>query len=153
MTTGAHYKKSGKNFKQGTYVPKNPEKYMGDVNKIRFMSSWELQTHTFFDNNPNVLRWASEEIAIPYIKPTDGRLHKYYPDYFVEYRNSAGEIIQEIIEVKPAAQVRAPRKNHKHALYEQLTYAINTAKWTAAARFCAERNIKFRIITEHSIFA
>lgn len=151
METGAKFKKGGR-FRQGFYTPRHPEKYIGDVTKIRFMSSWELETHQFFDNNPNVLHWSSETIAIPYMKPTDGRIHKYYPDYFVEYINSAGEVVQEIIEVKPAAQTKAPRKTHKHALYEQLTYAINTAKWEAAVRFCAERNIKFRIITEKSIF-
>ena len=139
-------------FKQGIYVPKNPEKYVGDINKIRYMSSWELQTHSFFDNNTRVLRWASEEIAIPYMKPTDRRVHKYYPDYWVEYVNSNGEIIQEIIEVKPAAQTRAPRTNSKHRLYEQLTFAVNNAKWEAAMAFCKQRNIKFRIVTENSIF-
>jgi len=139
-------------FKQGIYVPKNPEKYVGDINKIRYMSSWELQTHSFFDNNTRVLRWASEEIAIPYMKPTDRRIHKYYPDYWVEYVNSNGEIIQEIIEVKPAAQTRAPRTNSKHRLYEQLTFAVNNAKWEAAMAFCKQRNIKFRIVTENSIF-
>jgi len=139
-------------FKQGIYVPKNPEKYVGDINKIRYMSSWELQTHSFFDNNTRVLRWASEEIAIPYMKPTDRRIHKYYPDYWVEYVNSNGEILQEIIEVKPAAQTRAPRTNSKHRLYEQLTFAVNNAKWEAAMAFCKQRNIKFRIVTENSIF-
>lgn len=139
-------------FKQGLYVPKNPQKYVGDVSKIRYMSSWELKTHEFFDNNTKVLKWASEEIAIPYIKPTDRRIHKYFVDYWVEYVDNNGEICTEIIEVKPAAQTRAPRANSKHRLYEQLTFAVNTAKWEAAAKFAAERNWTFRIITEKSIF-
>lgn len=151
MEAGAHFNKGGR-FKQGYYVPRHPEKYIGDITKIRFMSSWELATHEFFDNNPNVLHWSSETIAIPYIKPTDGRLHKYFPDYFIEYINSAGEVVQEIVEVKPASQTRTARSNSKHKLYEQLTYAVNVAKWEAAAKFCAERNIKFRIITEKAIF-
>lgn len=141
-----------KNFQQGYYRPKNPHKYVGDINKIRYMSSYELETHAFFDNNERVLRWASEEIAIPYLKPTDGKLHKYYPDYWVEYVNRDGEIIQEIIEVKPATQTRAPRSNGKHALYEQLTFAVNAAKWQAAQAFCDSKGWKFRIITERSIF-
>lgn len=139
-------------FVQGYYTPKNPEKYVGDITKIRFMSSWELNTHQFFDNNTKVIRWSSETIAIQYLKPTDGKIHRYYPDYFVEYINNAGELIQEIIEVKPLSQVKAPSRRGKHRLYEQLTHAINTAKWEAAARFCAERGMKFRIITEKSIF-
>lgn len=130
----------------------NPNKYVGDVTKIRYMSSYELATHKFFDGNERVLRWSSEEIAIPYVKPTDDRVHKYYPDYWVEYVNKDGVIVQEIIEVKPAAQTKAPRKNHKHALYEQLTYAINIAKWQAAQSFCKARGMTFRIITEKTIF-
>lgn len=141
-----------KNFQQGYYHPKNPHKYVGDVSKIRYMSSYELETHAFFDNNDRVLRWASEEIAIPYLKPTDGKLHKYYPDYWVEYVNRSGEIIHEIIEVKPASQTRVPRANTKHRLYEQLTFAVNTAKWQAAQAFCEAKGWKFRIITEKSIF-
>jgi hypothetical protein len=139
-------------FRQGYFTPKNPHKYVGDPNKIRYMSSWELELHTFFDGNTNVLRWASEEIAIPYIKPTDGKIHKYYPDYWVEYVNSKGEIVQELIECKPKDQTKTPRSNRKHVLYEQLTYAINTAKWQAAQEWCRQRNITFRIVTEKSIF-
>ena len=139
-------------FTQGKYTPKNPHKYDGDLDKIRYMSSWELETHRFFDNNERVIRWSSETIAIPYIKPTDGKIHKYYPDYFVEYVNRDGVIIQEIIEVKPMAQTKAPRKTHKHALYEQVTYAVNVAKWQACKKWCDARSIQFRIITEQSIF-
>jgi hypothetical protein len=72
------------NNNQGYFKPRHPEKYVGDVNKIRFMSSWELQADKFLDDNPNVLRWSSEEIVIPYVKPTDGKVHRYYPDYWVE---------------------------------------------------------------------
>lgn len=143
---------AGKNFKQGWFTPKHPEKYVGDVTKIRYMSSYELEMHEFLDNNVNVLRWSSEEISISYIKPTDGKLHKYYPDYWVEYRTRTGDIVQEIIEVKPKQQTRTPRSNSKHSLYEQLTFAVNVAKWKAAQAFCDAHGIKFRVITERSIF-
>lgn len=143
-------------FKQGWYTPKHPEKYVGDISKIRYMSSWELKTHQFLDNNPNILRWSSEEIAIPYMKPTDGKVHRYFPDYWVEYRNRCGETIHEIWEVKPASQTRKPRntkkKNPKTRLYEDVTYAINIAKWQAAKQFCDQHNVIFRILTEHDIY-
>jgi len=45
-------------FKQGLYTPRNPQKYLGDPEKIRYMSSWEYETHKFFDNNEKVLQWA-----------------------------------------------------------------------------------------------
>lgn len=139
-------------FKQGYYTPKHPEKYIGDITKIRYMSSYELSVHEFLDNNPNVIRWGSEIIAIPYLKPTDKRLHKYYPDYYVEYRDKNGSIKREILEVKPLAQTKRPRANSKHVLYEELTHAINIAKWQACQAWCTERGIMFRIITEKSIF-
>jgi hypothetical protein len=141
-----------KRFEQGLYTLSHPEKYLGDPTKVRYMSSWELHLHKFFDNNTRVLKWASEEIAIPYIKPTDGKLHRYFPDYWVEYINKDGVIVREIIELKPASQTRMPRKGAKTSLYEHLTLAVNMAKWQAAEVWCKQRGIKFRIVTEKSVF-
>lgn len=137
---------------QGRYTVKNVDKYMGDPNKVVYRSSWELDMHKFFDNNINVVRWGSEIIAIPYIKPTDGKLHKYYVDYYVEYRNTAGEIIKELIELKPKSQTKAPSGKRKSNLYEQLQYAVNVAKWAAAIEWCNRKGIKFRIVTERSLY-
>lgn len=142
-------------YKQGYFLPQHPEKYVGDITKIRFMSSWELETHKFLDNNTRVLRWSSETIAIPYIKPTDGRIHKYYPDYWVEYINRDGEILQELLECKPKSQTTRPRKQRSTgqvSLYESVQYAINQAKWTAAIDWCNKHNLGFKIITEKSVF-
>lgn len=136
-------------FLQGYYEAKNPEKYVGDINKIRYMSSWELSFNKFLDGNPNILRWSSENVAIPYIKPTDGRLHKYYPDYWIEYRDQNGVILQEILEIKPKKQTSLGRNP---STYDQLTWAINVAKWTSCKKFCESKGIKFRILTEDSLF-
>jgi hypothetical protein len=141
-----------KAFMQGYYVPKNPDKYVGDLSKIRYMSSYEYETHSFFDNNQRVLKWSSEPFSIPYLKPTDGRLHKYYPDYWVQYVTSDGEIKEELIEVKPRSQTSSPRGNSKYRAYEQLTFAVNQAKWAAARQLCDQKGWGFRIITEKSIF-
>lgn len=141
-----------KRFLQGKYKPKNPHKYVGDLNKVVYRSSYELQMHKFLDNNERVLRWSSEEVIIPYVKPTDGRVHRYFPDYWCEYVTKEGEILQEIIEVKPKSQTRTPRVNSKQRLYEQVTLAINMAKWRACDAWCKQHNMKFRIITERSVF-
>lgn len=141
-----------KRFLQGYYTLKNPHKYVGDPTKVVYRSSYELEMHNFLDANTRVLHWSSEEIVIPYIKPTDGKMHRYFPDYWVEYVNKDGEILQEIIEVKPRSQTRKPRPNSKQKLYEQITLAVNMAKWTAAKHFCDQNNMKFRIITERSVF-
>lgn len=143
---------AGKRFEQGWFTPKHPEKYVGDVTKIRYMSSYELEMHTFLDGNEKVIKWSSEEIVIPYVKPTTNRIHKYYVDYWVQYYDRDGNVITDLIEVKPASQTKPPRKNHKHALYEQLTYAINVAKWTAAQSYARSKGWNFRIVTEKSIF-
>ncbi len=139
-------------FRQGYFVPIHPEKYLGDVNKIIYRSSWELSMNKFLDNNDKVLRWSSEEITIPYIKPTDGKIHKYFPDYYIEYINVDGNIIREIVEIKPMDQVKKPSGRGKHAQYQQITYAINTAKWNAAKVWCEQNNINFRIITERQLY-
>jgi TnsA endonuclease N terminal len=140
---------------KGRYEPRNPQKYVGDITKIRYMSSWEKEAHQFFDNNPNIIHWSSEGIKIPYIKPTDGKIHHYYPDYWIEYKNRNGEIVQEIIEVKPATQTKPPStkgKRKKQQIYESITWAVNVAKWKACQDFCNKYNIKFRIITENHMF-
>ena len=154
-----------KGFSKGFYRPRHPEKYVpGNAakhkqgaaqNQIVFRSSWELDFCKFLDNNTRVLRWSSEPFSIPYVKPTDKRVHSYYPDFWFEYVDKNGEIIQEVIEIKPSTQTVQPTvvgKSHKQQLYESITWAINVAKWEAATQFCAKYNMKFRIINENTQF-
>jgi len=138
-------------FMQGKYIVKNPDKYMGDLTKVTFRSSWELDMHKFLDMNPNVKRWGSEIVVIPYIKPTDGRVHKYYVDYYVEYVNTKGVLIKELIELKPKSQLSLTKSKGKNKLYEQLQLAVNMSKWEAAKAWCLRRGIEFRIVTEKSL--
>lgn len=142
--------KKNSRFNQGYYKPVHPEKYAGDISKIRYMSSWELSFNKFLDNNPNILRWACEAVAIPYVKPTDGKVHHYYPDYWIEYRNQKGIVVQEIIEIKPANQTKMPRKP---STFQQLTLAVNMAKWESCKKFCDSKGIAFRILTEQDLFS
>ncbi len=147
----------GQGFSKGFFHPRHPEKYVHGKTKDRivFRSSWEEDFCIFLDNNTRVLRWSSEPFAIPYMKPTDKRMHKYYPDFWFEYVDKNGEIIQEVIEVKPLNQISQPNptgKKPKQQIYESLTWAINTAKWKAATEFCNKYNMKFRLITENKQF-
>lgn len=108
-----------------------------------------------FDSHPDVLEWNSEEIIIPYRSPIDGRVHRYFPDFFIKMRNKQGIIENILIEVKPHAQTKAPAaktgKPNRRYIYEVQNWGINSAKWEQAVNFCRERNWKFQIITEKEL--
>jgi len=144
-----------KGHKKGYFVPRNPHKYIGDLNDIVYRSSWEETYMEFLDNNTKIKRWGSEIISIPYIKPTTGRVHKYYPDFYVEYVNRAGNLAREVIEVKPLKQIKKPTtrgKSKKTQLFESLTWAINVSKWKSAQLYCDKYGLKFKIMSEKDIF-
>ena len=138
-------------YKQGRYTLQHPEKYVGNPDKIFFRSSWELYANKFFDNNSKILRWSSEEIKIPYYKPTTKRVHFYYPDYWIEFEDGEGNIVQEVLEVKPKDQVDLKQKK-RLTNYDRLMYGINVSKWQAATKYCNDRGMKFKIITEDHLF-
>jgi hypothetical protein len=143
-------------FVQDFYKLNHPEKYMGDPNKVFYRSSWEKHAFTFLDNNIKVKRWVSEGVAIPYLKPTpDGSYKKsnYYPDLYVEYEDRNGNIVREMIEIKPLKQTKqSVSKKKKVKIVENHIYLINQLKWEAAKKWCAARGIKFSVITENSLF-
>ena len=93
------------NFSKGTYIPKNPQKYIGKRNPT-FRSSWEMRVMMFLDENKHITHWASESISIPYRSPLDGKIHQYIPDFFVVYENKSHQIKAEIVEVKPKSQTK-----------------------------------------------
>ena len=144
-----------KGHSKGLFTPRNPQKYVGDLNHIVYRSSWELDFMRFLDNNTKVIKWGSEIISIPYVKPTTGRVHKYYPDFYVEYENSKGKITQDLIEVKPESQIRKPTvrgKSKKTQLHEALTWSINMAKWRSAKLFCDKYGFNWKVMSEKEIF-
>jgi hypothetical protein len=131
------------------FIPKNPQKYTGDLEKIFARSSWEVTCMKFFDSSSAVIRWGSEEQVIPYYSPVDNKVHEYWPDFFVEYRDKEGNVLREVVEVKPRHESEeqfAKSDRSKAALI------VNEAKWKAANIFCESRGMKFRVITEHSIY-
>ena len=127
---------------------------MGDPNNIICRSSWERKFCRYCDTQPNVLKWASEEFSIPYVSPKDGKVHRYYPDFLIEFRDVSGKVKKQIIEVKPKRQTKPPERKSrvtKSYLYEAATYEINMAKWKAAIEFAKDNGIEFRIITEDEL--
>lgn len=110
---------------------------------------------SYLDNHPDVIGWASEEIAIPYKHPIDGRRHRYYPDFYVKRRVN-GRIKESLIEVKPYKQTLPPkvqktRTPTKKYLNEVRTYGINEAKWIAAQNYCKDRGWDFKLMTENEL--
>ena len=140
---------------RGKYKPKNPNKYVGDQTKINYRSLWERKCMLTFDDNPNIIKWASEEIAIPYLSPVDRKRHRYYPDFMVELKNKEGKVETIMIEVKPKKQTEPPKPRKRKSvtyLNEAKTYAINQAKWAAAQALCDRKGWTFRIMTEKEIY-
>ena len=94
---------------KGKFRPQNRNKYKGNASDIRYRSGWELNFMKYLDRQPEVLRWSSEEIIIPYKSPIDGRMHRYFPDFWV--KTAKGETL---IEIKPKKQPKPPKQNPKH---------------------------------------
>lgn len=139
---------------KGYFKPKNPGKYKGNPSNIIYRSGWELKLMSYLDSHPDVIKWSSEEFCIPYRSPIDGKIHRYFPDFYVQKRNSAGLIESLVIEVKPKSQVLPPaikEKVTKKYLKEVKTYGINTAKWKAAKEFCEDKKWKFVLMTEKEL--
>jgi hypothetical protein len=138
---------------KGTFLPKNPSKYNGNSKNIIYRSNWELRVMKYFDDHPNVIWWASEELQIPYVSPVDNRTHRYFPDFIVKMRLKDGKIITYILEVKPLAQTKMPvqKRKTKRFIQEAATYAVNQEKWRAADLFCREHGWQFKIITEKEL--
>lgn len=83
---------------------KNPNKYVGDLDKITYRSMWERNVMRWCDESADVVEWASEEIAIPYINPLNGKRARYYPDFYMKMKDGS----LKVVEIKPKKQTRPP---------------------------------------------
>lgn len=136
---------------KGRFSPKNPKKYRGDPTNIIYRSLWELRVMKWLDEKQSVIEWASEEIAIPYISPEDGRWHRYFPDFLAKMQGPNGQTKTVMIEVKPKHQTKEPvkkKKITKQYIKEVVEYGKNQAKWAAAREYCLDKGYEFVIITE-----
>jgi len=141
-------------YHQGTFKPKNPNKYVGDVTNIYYRSGWERKFYNWLDIESTVLQWSSEELIVPYVSPKDGRLHRYFPDAWAKMQTRKG-LQCFLIEIKPFAQThvpKTPKRRTKRYLNEVMTYAVNDAKWQAARQFCSDKGWEFKIITEKELY-
>ena len=137
-----------KRYVSDVYTPVNPDKYVGPT-LPRYRSSWELTMMRLADNHPNVVSCASEPIKIPYINPLTKKQTIYIPDFLFVYADKHGKQHQEIIEVKPAKESSLSEAKTRG---DKLRYAVNMAKWQAAANYCKKHNLRFRVINESQLF-
>ena len=106
----------------------------------------------YCDTNDSIIEWGSEEVIIPYISPWDGKVHRYFPDFYIKVRQKGGTLKKFIIEVKPKKQCKppnkAPKKKTRRWYNEVKTWGINEAKWQSATKWCEDNNMQFQILNE-----
>ena len=159
-----------KSAKNGWYKVLNDQKFIIPVNEsikvmksykivageiqVNYRSGLELKCLRYCDMNIHVKRYSLEPFCIPYLSPKDGKIHRYFIDFFIEFSNGQ----KFLVEVKSSGETREPKmpgkKTEKALLNYQKalqTYAVNQAKWAAAAAFVDKHNMKFIILTEREL--
>lgn len=139
---------------KGKFIPKNIKKYMGNAHNITYRSLWEKQYMAMLDANPNIARWSSEEVIIPYYSRLEGKKRRYYMDFW--FKDIEGK--EYLIEIKPFAQTQPPQPPKrlteaakKRFAYESYTYNVNKDKWLAAYAYAEKKNMKFKVLTEKTL--
>lgn len=143
-----------KSYKQGYYYPKHPEKLLGNHKHAIYRSGLELSYFRILDANPQVVKWGSEEVIIPYY--FNNKWHKYYVDLVVFLQQ--GPILKKLfIELKPYKQTQmpknSPRKKPQNYMYECYEWNKNNAKWASAKEFARRTGCEFHILTEKDLGA
>jgi hypothetical protein len=130
----------------GRYSVKNPSKYEGDPTKVVYRSLWERHAFKWCDDNPNIVKWSSEEVVIPYLYEVDRKYHRYFMD--LKVKTKQGKTF--LVEIKPDGQTRPPKgaRRTQRYLNESLTYIKNVNKWEAAEEYAKDRGWEFVIWTE-----
>ena len=170
-------KKSEKvKYHQGYYIPEHPEKWL--TKEIIYRSSWEFLFCKWVDQNPSVLKVASEPIGIKYLDPTGNleycmkhnldmnnpqnwKPRTYYTDFWIEIADDTKPDGKKriFIEIKPYDQTQCPKpltesaslKEHKAYNRAAQTFLVNQSKWTAARKYFEERGAEFMVITERTL--
>ena len=146
-------KRTYREFKQNFFTPINKNKCL-NKDKPFFRSGLESQLMVILDTNPNILKWGSESIIVPYLKPTTNRIHRYFIDFYAEIMVK-GEVKKFLIEIKPHKEtipiVESKKMKPSTIIYAKTTFAINQSKWKAATEYANKKGWTFIIITEKNI--
>ena len=106
----------------------------------------------YCDTNNSIVEWGSEEVIIPYVSPWDGKVHRYFPDFYIKVCQKDGMLKKFIIEIKPKKQCKPPNKNPKRKTkrwYGEIkAWGVNEAKWKSATQWCKNHDMAFQILNE-----
>ena len=159
-----------KSAKNGWYKVLNDQKFIIPVNEsikvmksykivageiqVNYRSGLELKCLRYCDMNIHIKKFSLEPFCIPYLSPKDGKIHRYFIDFFIEFSNGQ----KFLVEVKSSGETREPKmpgkKTEKAILNYQKalqTYVVNKSKWEAATQFCKEKGLTFIILTENEL--
>lgn len=136
--------KKGK-YLQGTFDGYNPKKYFGPK-PIIYRSSYEKRFMITCELNPNVIKWSSEQIVVPYLmkEKIGGKWVTKRHNYFTDFTVHTSDGKKYIIEVKPDAM--SP-KNERDARRDPVKYK-NFCKWKAAISYAKHHGYIFKVVTE-----
>lgn len=144
-------------WQQGIYTVQNREKYIGTQNPT-YRSGWERSYFYHLDTNPEIIRWNSEGVVLPYQFNLDGKKHNYHIDIYFE-KLVRDKIYKVLVEIKPHAELFPPQlpkkrtyKSLKNYNYRMVSYNKNQSKWKFAQSFSSANGMDFYILTEKGIY-
>ena len=98
--------------------------------ECKHRSGWEQKYMTHLDSDINVVNWSYEKLIIEYVSNIKtGKIRKYYPDFYVEYKDGS----RVVVEIKPK---------------RKLDQAIIKKKIAAAEQWCVTHGATYKILTE-----
>lgn len=148
------------NSKKGWYKIQNTNKFIKPLDEymestkrnddgifIQYKSGLERIAFRYADINPKVKYFSIEPFFIPYVKPLDNKVHRYFIDLYLEF--VTGD--KFLVEVKSYQETVKPQKKCKNYTEQIQTYLINISKWKSAKEFAEKRGMKFIILTEKEL--
>lgn len=160
------FNSNSKRYNHGFYRIINEKKYIGNPLECMYRSLWEHNFMVYCDITDEIIRWASENDAIPWMDE-NGKMHKYFPDFYVEIvkKDDENQHKRVFYEIKPHKEIYPdfidretggilpPKKNTLKAYqdfeYKLKTYKNNLLKWHYADEWCKNKHMEFKIIDEY----
>ena len=155
------------NSKKGWYKILNPGKFIKPLDEymqstkmkdndcyIQYKSSLERIAFCYADLNPRVTKFSIEPFNIPYVKPTDNKVHRYFIDMLLVFETGETFLVEikSYVETIPPNPPKIKNANSMIRYQEALeTFMTNQAKWTQAKQFAEQRGFKFIVLTEKQL--